>query len=49
MGDALLLSPDLAEFEQALGIFGQAFEAIMAERSTPDEAMTWAQQQSSLK
>ena len=46
MEGALLLSPDLAEFEEALGTFGQAFESIMAQRSTPEEAMTWAQRQS---
>ena len=45
MEGALLLSPDLAEFEEALGTFGQAFEAIMAQRSTPEEAMTWAQRE----
>jgi multiple sugar transport system substrate-binding protein len=49
MEDALLLSPDLAEFEEAFGTFGQAFGAIVAQRSTPDEAMTWAQQQSKFK
>jgi ABC-type glycerol-3-phosphate transport system substrate-binding protein len=49
MEGALLLSPDLAEFEDALGTFGQALEAIMAQRSTPDEAMTWAQRQSKFK
>jgi multiple sugar transport system substrate-binding protein len=47
--DALLLSPDLANFEEAFGMFGQALEAIMAQRSTPEEAMTWAQQQSRFK
>ena len=49
MDGALLLSPDLAEFEEALGTFGQAFGAIMAQRSTPEEAMTWAQRQSKFK
>lgn len=47
--DALLLSPKLAEFEDALDLFGQAFEAIYSERSTPEEAMSWAQQQSRFK
>ena len=46
---ALLLSPELAEFEEALGLFEQAFRAIMEQRSTPMEAMNWAQQQSTLK
>ena len=49
MEDALLLSPDLAEFEEALGTFSQAFEALMDQRSTPEEAMTWAQRQSTFK
>jgi multiple sugar transport system substrate-binding protein len=49
MEGALLLSPDLAEFEQAMGVFGQALGAIMDQRSTPEEAMTWAQQQSRFK
>ena len=49
MEGALLLSPDLAEFEQALGVFGQALESIVTQRSTPDEAMTWAQHQSRFK
>jgi len=46
MENALMLSPKLAGFEEALDIFGQAFEAITSERLTPEEAMTWAQQQS---
>jgi ABC-type glycerol-3-phosphate transport system substrate-binding protein len=49
MEDALLLSPDLVEFEQALGVFGQALDAILSERSTPEEAMMWAQQQSTFR
>ena len=49
MEGALLLSPDLAEFEEALGTFSQAFESIMAQRATPEEAMTWAQRQSAFK
>jgi ABC-type glycerol-3-phosphate transport system substrate-binding protein len=44
--DALLLSPKLVEFEEALEIFAQAFDAIVNERSTPQEAMSWAQQRS---
>jgi multiple sugar transport system substrate-binding protein len=46
MEDAMLLSPELVQFEDAMGLFGQAFEAIMSERSTPEEAMTWAQRES---
>jgi multiple sugar transport system substrate-binding protein len=46
MDNALLLSPELAKFEDALGLFTQAFEAIMSGRSTPEEAMTWAQRES---
>jgi hypothetical protein len=46
---ALLLSPELAEFEEALGLFEQALGAIMDQRSTPMEAMNWAQQQSRFK
>ncbi len=49
MENALLLSPRLVEFEQALGVFGQAFEAIINERSTPEEAMSWAQEASPFK
>ena len=49
MENALLLSPELAQFEQALDVFTQAFEAILNERSTPLEAMTWAQQESKFK
>jgi multiple sugar transport system substrate-binding protein len=47
--NALLLSPDLAEFEEALGLFEQAFRSVMEQRSTPVEAMTWAQQQSKFR
>jgi hypothetical protein len=46
MEGALLLSPRLAEFEDSLGVFEQALEAIMGQRATPEEAMSWAQQQS---
>jgi ABC-type glycerol-3-phosphate transport system substrate-binding protein len=46
---ALLLSPELAEFEEALGLFEQALRAIMDQRFTPMEAMNWAQQQSRFK
>ena len=49
MENTLLLSPKLAEFEQALGIFGQALDAIINQRSTPQEAMNWAQEQSTFK
>ena len=49
MENALLLSPRLAEFEQALMVFGQAFDAIINERSTPQEAMIWAQEHSQFK
>jgi multiple sugar transport system substrate-binding protein len=45
MENALLLSPKLAEFEQALGILQRAFAEIAAGRLTPEEAMDWAQQQ----
>jgi ABC-type glycerol-3-phosphate transport system substrate-binding protein len=47
--NALLLSPDLAEFEEALGLFEQALRSVMEQRSTPMEAMTWAQQQSKFR
>ncbi len=49
MDNALLLSPELVEFEEALDLFSQAFESIMNEVSTPEEAMNWAQQQSKFK
>ena len=49
MENALLLSPKLVEFEEALGIFTQALEALLDGRSTPEEAMNWAQQQSKFK
>jgi multiple sugar transport system substrate-binding protein len=42
---ALLLSPKLAEFEEALGVLQQAFSQIANGRATPQEAMDWAQQQ----
>jgi multiple sugar transport system substrate-binding protein len=45
MQDALMLSPELVRFEQALGLFEQAFQTVLDGRSTPEEAMTWAQQQ----
>lgn len=47
--DALLLSPKLAEFEEALGVFEQALDAILDERATPREAMTQAQRRSPFK
>lgn len=49
MEKALLLSPELAEYEEALELFAQAFQAVMAGTSTADEALTWAQQQSKFK
>ncbi|MBN1934823.1 MAG: sugar ABC transporter substrate-binding protein [Anaerolineae bacterium] len=49
MRDALLLSSELAQFEEALNVFNQAYEAIMAGTSSPQEAMTRAQQESKLK
>jgi ABC-type glycerol-3-phosphate transport system substrate-binding protein len=45
MEDALMLSPELVRFEHALGLFSQAFGTVLEGRSTPEEAMTWAQQQ----
>ncbi|NLE45988.1 MAG: extracellular solute-binding protein [Chloroflexi bacterium] len=44
--DARFLSPRLAEFEQIFPIFGRAFEAILAERATVEEALVQAQQMS---
>jgi len=49
MEKALLLSPALSEYEEVLTSFGTALEAIMTQRSTPEEAMTAAQQESRLK
>ncbi len=49
MENALMLSPELAKFEDALDLFSQAFGAILEGRSTADEAMTWAQQESKFK
>jgi ABC-type glycerol-3-phosphate transport system substrate-binding protein len=49
MDNALLLSPDLANYEDALDTFTQAFATVMDGTSTAEEAMTWAQQQSKLK
>jgi multiple sugar transport system substrate-binding protein len=49
MEDALLLSPELVEFEEALELFTQAYQTILAGTSTPEEAMRWAQQQSEFK
>jgi len=43
MKQSLLLSPRLVEFQQALGIFQRAVEAIVALRATPEEAMVQAQ------
>jgi ABC-type glycerol-3-phosphate transport system substrate-binding protein len=49
MEDALLLSPELVEFEEALTLFTQAYQTVVAGTSTPEEAMSWAQQQSKFK
>jgi multiple sugar transport system substrate-binding protein len=49
MNNALLLSPELANYENALNTFTQAFTTIMEGTSTAEEAMTWAQRQSSLQ
>jgi hypothetical protein len=49
MENALMLSPELAGFEEALNVFIQAFGVILQEQSTPLEAMTWAQQESQFK
>jgi ABC-type glycerol-3-phosphate transport system substrate-binding protein len=43
MESSLLLSPKLVEFQQALGIFQQAIEAIITLRATPEEALVHAQ------
>ena len=43
MESALLLSPELAEFETALGVLQRAFGEIAAGRATPQEALDWAQ------
>jgi multiple sugar transport system substrate-binding protein len=47
--NALLLSPELVQFEEALSLFGQAYQTVLAGTSTPEEAMSWAQQQSEFK
>ena len=49
MENALLLSPELAAFEQAVDVFGKAFDAVINGRSTPLEAMTWAQQEAQVR
>ena len=49
MEKALLLSPMLAQFEEVFTSFNTAFQAIMAQQSTPEEAMTTAQPESKLK
>jgi ABC-type glycerol-3-phosphate transport system substrate-binding protein len=46
MQGALLLSPELVEYEQALEVFGNAYQAVLEQRSSAQEAMSWAQQQS---
>jgi multiple sugar transport system substrate-binding protein len=47
--NALLLSPELVEFEEALGLFNQAYEKVLDGTSSAEEAMTWAQQQSEFR
>jgi ABC-type glycerol-3-phosphate transport system substrate-binding protein len=49
MENTLMLSPKLVEFEEALELFSRAFDAILQETSSPEEAMAWAQQQSKFK
>jgi ABC-type glycerol-3-phosphate transport system substrate-binding protein len=49
MDNVLLLSPELASYEESLDTFTQAFNTIMDGTSTAEEAMTWAQQQSTFK
>ena len=46
MEGALLLSPELAEFEDALNVFGNAMSRILAGAATVEEGLVWAQQQS---
>jgi hypothetical protein len=43
--EELLVSPELAGFEQALEIFYAAVEDVIRERFTPQGAMTEAQRQ----
>jgi multiple sugar transport system substrate-binding protein len=45
MEGALLLSPELAQFEDVLAIFGNALGRIFAGTATPEEALIWAQRQ----
>ena len=45
MEDADLLSPSLTEFDEAFNIFGRALDGIVSGRTTPEEAMTQAQQE----
>jgi hypothetical protein len=45
MDNALLLSPELVSFEDALGVLQRAFGEIAAGRATPAEAMDRAQAQ----
>lgn len=49
MQNALLLSPNLAHFEDAFNGFNQAYEAVMSGKSSPEEALNRAQQQSKFK
>lgn len=45
MESAVMITPDLAEFEEAMDVFYAAVEEVINGRSTPEEAMSWAQQQ----
>jgi multiple sugar transport system substrate-binding protein len=49
MNNALLLSPELASYENALNTFTEAFTTIMEGTATAEEAMTRAQRQSGLQ
>jgi ABC-type glycerol-3-phosphate transport system substrate-binding protein len=49
MENALLLSPRLVEYEEALEVFTQALESVLSGVSTAEEAMSWAQQQSEFR
>jgi len=46
MENAVLITPDLAGFGEALEVFNKAVEQIISGKSTPEEAMHWAQLQS---
>ena len=43
--NAELVSPELAEFGENLDLFFRALDNIINERSTPEEAMSWAQRE----